>query len=278
MISRPAELPDFGSPPVVEVVLGVQFNSIENLRSPHLGLVWAEFKDEYPNIEEQPPLDPVFETFAEGTAATAWVPRIQLVTNVPTPRVFFINSAQSELLQVQRDRFLHNWRKVGQETDYPRFERMLETFEDGYRRIETLVLREKLGSIVPNQSELTYVNQIPLPANETSFEAFERLFGSFTKELVLDNLGKPEDARFLARYIIRDVEGTPTGRLYVTAEPAWTPDGTNIIQLTLVARGKPLSNNLVGVSEFLKIGRSHIVRAFAELTTDEMHHIWERKQ
>jgi hypothetical protein len=32
------------------------------------------------------------------------------------------------------------------------------------------------------------------------------------------------------------------------------------------------------VRSFLQIGRRHIVRAFTELTSDEMHKVWERKQ
>jgi hypothetical protein len=64
MTSRPlADLVDFDSPPVTEVVLGVQFNSLERFLSPHLGLVWSEFKQEFPIVEEHPYLPPTFETF-----------------------------------------------------------------------------------------------------------------------------------------------------------------------------------------------------------------------
>jgi uncharacterized protein (TIGR04255 family) len=167
---------------------------------------------------------------------------------------------------------------VGEGDVYPRFERMLKTFEDGYRRLESVLIREKLGSIEPNQCEVTYINQIPLPPGQSPFKAFERLFGSFTKALVLSDLREPDDARFLLRYIIRDQDGAPAGRPIITAEPAWKLDGTNIIQFALVARGKPLSADFAGVSGFLQIGRRHIVRAFTELTSEEMHKIWERKQ
>jgi len=279
MISRPPDLPDFGAPPVTEVALGVQFNSLDRLLALHLGIIWAEFKDSYPELEEHPPLDPVFETFAEkGSRMPIPRLRLELLATVPTPRVFFINRAKTELLQVQRDRFHHNWRKVGEGDAYPRFERMLETFEDGYRKLESVLIREKLGSIEPNQCEVTYINQISLPPGQSPFKAFERLFGSFTKALVLSDLREPDDARFLLRYIIRDQGGAPAGRLIITAEPAWKLDGTNIVQFALVARGKPLSADLAEVSGFLQIGRSHIVRAFTELTSEEMHKIWERKQ
>jgi uncharacterized protein (TIGR04255 family) len=279
MIARPPDLPDFGSPPVTEVVLGVQFGSLERFMAPHLGLVWTEFREQFPIVEEHPPLEPVFETFSDKAPDTP-MPRLhlELLMTPPTPRVFLVNAARTELLQVQRDRFLHNWRKVGEGDAYPRFERMLETFESGYRRFEALIGRQELGAIVPNQCEVSYINQIELPPDQGPFEAFERLFGSFAKSLILQDLGRPEDARFLMRYVIRTGGDAPSGRLLVTATPAWKADGTHLIQLTLVARGKPASADLGGVSEFLKLGRRHIVRAFTELTSDEMHRVWDRKQ
>jgi uncharacterized protein (TIGR04255 family) len=278
MITRSPDLPDFADPPVTEVVLGVQFGTLDRLLSPHLGLVWAEFRDRFPEIEEHPPLDPTFETFSDNAPGLP-MPRVQfeLLTVPPTPRVFFINAAKTELLQVQRDRFLHNWRKVGDGDAYPRFERMLATFEAGFHQFETVVGRESLGSVVPNQCEISYFNQIAMPSDQSPFEAFARIFGPITSELISDDLGTPEDARFSVQYVIRENSG-PLGRLYVSALPARKLDGTKIVHLTLVARGKPLSPDLNGVSSFLNLGRRHIVRTFTELTTDEMHRVWERNQ
>jgi len=62
-------------------------------------------------------------------------------------RVHFLNQQKTELLQVQRDRFLHNWRKVGSGDNYPRFERMIETFESGFRKFTDVISREKLGPL-----------------------------------------------------------------------------------------------------------------------------------
>jgi hypothetical protein len=245
MTDRPIDLPDFGRPPVTEVVLGVQFGSLDRLTAPHLGMVWSEFRDQFPIIEEHPPLDPVFETFADDAPRTP-MPRIQfeLLTTPPPPRIFFINSARTQLLQVQRDRFIHNWRKIGEGDAYPRFEQMLATFEDGYRR----------------------------------FDAFKHLLGTFTETVVLQDLGQPEDPRLLFRYVIRDDDGVPVGRLLVNALPARRLDGASIVQFTLIARGKPATPDLAGVSDFLTKGRRYIVRAFAQLTSDEMHMAWERRQ
>jgi uncharacterized protein (TIGR04255 family) len=279
IMPRPRDLPDFGAPPVTEVVLGVQFNALDRFLTPHLGLAFLEFKEQFPVVEEHPPLDPVFETFVEkGSPIT--LPRIQFqfMAAPPTPRIFMINEDKTEILQIQRDRFIHNWRKVGVGDRYPRFERMLETFQTGYRKFESLLTRENLGAIVPNQCEITYINQIPTPDGVNSFDIFEKMFGTFAKTLVLDRLGQFEDARFLLRYVVRDTESQPLGRLIITAEPALKMDGSPIVQFTLLVRGRPASADLDGVRGFLAMGREHIVHAFTNLTTAEMHMQWDRRQ
>ena len=274
MTTRPADLPDFQSPPVTEVVLGVQFNSVERFFSPHLGRVWEKFKSDFPHIEEHPVIQPSFETFGPHPQMQAI--GLQLVTTAEMPRVFFVNNDRTQLLQVQKDRFLHNWRKVEAGAGYPRFERMLETFESGFLTFVDVVAAENLGSVTPNQCEVTYINQITVPENGNVYAVIEQLFSQHTEKLVLGDLGPPEDFRFLLRYVIRDESNTPAGRLLVSAEPARRADGTTIVQLTLTARGKPSTSDIGGVVKFLERGRLHMVHAFADLTSPAMHRQWER--
>lgn len=277
MTPRPPDLPDFTAPPVSEVSLGVQFNSIEQLQAPHLGSIWAEFKSKFPHIEQQPPVEQNFETFADKGGGVP-VPRMQfqLLSNVPVPRVLFINDQRTELLQVQRDHFYHNWRKIGEGDQYPRFEKMIETFKDGLQRLDSVVSAEGLGTIVPNQCEVTYINHVPVPAEKSTCEVIEQLLGRWFAPPILGELGGPEDARLLLRYVIRH-DDSPIGRLLVSAEPAWKLDGTYIIQLMLTARGKPRSADLAGVVDFLNLGRIHVVKSFNSLTNPEMHKLWGKE-
>jgi hypothetical protein len=41
--------PDFADPPVVEVALSVQFDPLSALRTPQIGLLWAEYRTRFPN-------------------------------------------------------------------------------------------------------------------------------------------------------------------------------------------------------------------------------------
>lgn len=56
-------------------------------------------------------LAPSFETFGPHPQLFPAI-GLQLVTSAEMPRVFFVNNDNTQLLQVQRDRFIHNWRKV----------------------------------------------------------------------------------------------------------------------------------------------------------------------
>jgi uncharacterized protein (TIGR04255 family) len=270
---RPADLPEFGAPPLTEVVLGAQFDVIPGFVTPHIGVIWQRFRDAFPYVEEHPPIPPVFETF--GSAPQFAGIGLQLMTGAEMARVFFINKPRTELLQVQKDRFLHNWRKVGDGDNYPRFETMLETFTAGFRTFSEAISKEGLGAIIPNQCEVTYINQMPVPEGGTLSDLTDDLFGQHTGSLALADLGKPEDLRFLLRYIIHDDKGKPVGRLIASAEPARRADGQTIMQLTLTARGRPSSPDEAGIISFLNRGRISVVRGFAHLTGPKMHKLWE---
>src|SRR3972149_399129 len=120
-------LPDFTDPPVVEVALSIQFDSIAKLHVPQLGLLWQDFRERFPVTEEHAPLGTAIERF--GAPATGTVQaRLEMLTSPPLPRCWFLNTDGSELIQVQQDRFVHNWGKVGEGGRYPRYDRRPETF------------------------------------------------------------------------------------------------------------------------------------------------------
>src|SRR5438874_351227 len=114
-------LPAFLNPPVTEVVISVQFDPLAKLAVPLLGLLWQRFRDEYPRFEQHPSLPPVIERL--GVRATQSQLRIEMGGNVAV-RLWFLNKDGDQLVQVQNDRFIRNWRRVPKVVDqqYPRFE------------------------------------------------------------------------------------------------------------------------------------------------------------
>lgn len=281
---RPENLPDFDRPPLVEVVLGVQFSDLTDYRTHHAGLLWDKhFRTEFPRCVERRPIDAVFETFG---AVSQGQPRLQVqVLEAPgpvLPRLWFINDDDTELVQIQADRFLHNWRRSEKKGPYPRYEPIREHFFQELANVQSFFEEEKIGAIEPNQCEVTYVNHISLPDGSDPWAQIRRIFrfwGSFDAVPLERGAQLPtaEDARFSLRFVIGDLNsGEPLGRLHIEGQPVIAGEDERVIRLNLTARGRPETPTFQGVADFLDAGRDAIVRGFAAITTAEMHELWER--
>ena len=62
--------------------------------------------------------------------------------------------------QVQRNCFLHNWRKRRREDVYPGYDTVVGNFEKYLSDFKEFLSEEKLGKIIPNQYEITYIDHI----------------------------------------------------------------------------------------------------------------------
>src|SRR5208337_4671804 len=127
-------LPDFGNPPVVETVLGVEFAPLSKWGIPHFGLFWHEIRGEYSRFEVQPALAAQIERFDRPSklSPTATVEFLALA-QLPI-RCWFVHHSETRLLQVQNDRFIHNWRKVGTAEAYPHYENIRPIFSQEWSR------------------------------------------------------------------------------------------------------------------------------------------------
>ena len=104
--SRPLDLPEFERPPIIEVALSIQFATLPLFRNIHAGILWQRFAQQYPNVEEYPPIPAAFETFGVPPAISE-MPQFTFVTNSPI-RYWFITADGTELLQVQAQA-LNGW-------------------------------------------------------------------------------------------------------------------------------------------------------------------------
>lgn len=273
-----ANLPEFANPPLSEVALGVQFEPLNGLLGVHIGEYWAEFKQEFPYVEQHAPLEPVIER--KGVRVRPLGPPIaQFLPGPPSPRVWFIDSSKQELIQIQQDRLVRNWRKTGTADIYPRYEKHIRpAFFDTYRRFESFVATHKLGEIKANQCEVTYVNHIDLTVRSNTPHRFSDVFSFWTKQ---DGSNPPglecENITAAIRFEISDETNGFIGRLHVTVEPAVNiQTNETAVVLRLMARGRPIGSGVEGVLNFLDLGRAHIVRTFTSITTEEMHTLWGR--
>jgi len=268
---RPSDYPDFEEPPVVETVLSVQFGPLTEMRTAHLGLLWEKYRPTFSKTEERPTLGQVFEQFPE-TPRTRLGLELQSYENPPVPRLWFITTKGNEMIQVQPDRFIKNWRKEGEGETYPRYERIRASFERDFKVFQEFVTKNQLGTPRINQCEVTYVNHILSGQGWDSFADVDKVFNVW-KSPVDPIPGNAEDLRAHARFVIPADDGTPVGRLHAEIQPAFrASDNKAMYVFQLTARGQ------AGESfEFLDLGRKWIVKSFAALTTPQMHRVWKRK-
>lgn len=273
MSVRRPDLPDFDNPPVVETVLSVQFEALSLLRTAHLGLLWQQYRGSFPKTDERPPLDSVIEQFPESPQVRVGL-KLQALENPPVPRLWFTSAGGDEMIQVQNDRFVKNWRKEGEREQYPHYDEVIRpNFDRDFAIFLNFLENNQLGKPRINQCEVTYVNHILAGEGWESYGEIEKIF-TFWRSPQTDPPGSVEDLRLHTRFVIPDEAGRPIGRLHLDVQPAVrTSDNRPMYVLHLTARGQ------VGDGvDFFDIGREWIVKTFKALTSRPMHEIWRIKE
>ncbi len=137
----------FTNPPVNEVIASVYFDPpLTELRSEHIGLFWATIRDDFTQVRQQPPLP--------------GIPSIVANETFPMPRYWFIAKNEINLIQIQRNAFIFNWRKRNE--GYPGYHENIKVNFDKYFGLFTNFLGEKGIDSAPTvgMCELSYINSI----------------------------------------------------------------------------------------------------------------------
>lgn len=264
-------LPEYEQPPVIETLLSVQFGPLAQFSILHFGLYWAKIRADYPHYEVQPPLGPSVEQFGEEI----WKqPGIKFeIVHGPEVRCWFIDKSGTRLIQVQRDRFIHNWRRVKDEDVYPRYANIKPKFIEEWQGFCRFVDEAELGKPEVNQCEVTYVNHIELGRGWKSYGELNRVIACWSGVYSGNFLSAPESVLVNASFVIPEQKG----RLHIAMQRAIrTRDAKEVLQLSLTARGKPASSRLEDILEWFDLGHEWIVRGFTDFTTREMHKLLGR--
>jgi len=265
-------LPDYERPPVIEVAAGITYKTIDRLLAPYLGLLWERFKPDYPKCREMPPLIPQVETFGPGAPIET-----SLLEVPPLPRIWFLDEKENRVIQVQRDRFLHNWKKVEAEDEYPRFPTLRQMFRERLSDFQAFLAANGLGELRPVQYELTYVNHIPKGDGWNSLQDIGRVLPDFSWDFHRGRfLPEPEAVNW--RTVFRLPEDC--GRLHVSVRSvSRLSDQTPVLLLDLTARGIGQDRSLAAMWSWFDTARTWIVRTFADIADDHVQkEIWRRKQ
>ena len=192
------------------------------------------------------------------------------------PRAWFERQDETSLIQIQRDRFLYNWKKVHDEDEYPHYENVIKKLRAVLSRFEFFLTSNDLGRIEPLQYELTYVNHILRGHGWNALTEIGKVFPDFA--------WRHDQKRFL-----KNLEGVNwhstfrlpngAGRLHSRIRHGIRKhDRHPILLLEFTCRGIGESTTTDAMWQWFDLAHEWIVRGFADLTADEVQKsIWGRE-
>jgi uncharacterized protein (TIGR04255 family) len=265
------KLPEYDKPPVIEVVCGVQFEELTSLQAVHLGSLWQKLKPEYDHAKEVPPLAPAIETFGEQQGTMT----IMLAEVPPLPRTWLLTPKENGIVQVQRDRFLHNWKKVAPEDEYARYKTVIEMFRKRLATFEEFLTENDLGSVRPLQYEMTYVNHVPLGDGWNSLNEIGSVFPDFVRKQDSDRfLPSPDQVNWRTSFPLPDQQGRLHALIRHTTR---TTDQKPLLYFELTARGMASEDTREAMWNWFDLAHVWIVRGFTDFTSAEVRKkVWRQ--
>lgn len=262
-------LPSFERPPVVETVLGVQFEEIPDLTNAQIGAFWSQLGDKWPNVCDAPKLEHVFETFGEERAWSRIGPRLKFTQDAGA-RLQIRNASEDRMIQVQNGRFHYNW--LGQTGgEYPRYREVRPEFDQAWTGFTGYLRSIGLPEPNTNQWEVTYINHIPKgPLWDTPADWSKVLSGLLITPTVCDLTAFESLAGQWHFDIVPQ-----RGRLHLQllhGRPG-SSDDEEILRLDLTARG-PVGDEPDALGKGLDLGRKAIVSTFKAITSSAAHQNW----
>lgn len=279
-MSRSNQLPSYQRPPVVEVVASLQFEPLAGFNVLAIGKLADAFDSQFPKFEQHPPLGAEIERL--GVRSPLNTLQFQFAGEFGVPRAWFLNESGTELVQVQSDRFIRNWRFMrAANNEYPRYEAHIRPeFIKDFQVFKSSVAKLDLGVLNINQCELTYINHIYPNEHWTRHADIGAVLKGWKDVSVSPFAEQLEavSARFACQ--LQDDSSAFVGRLHVNVQSAFVASKQNasedvpVFVLTLTARGRPLGEGEQGVLGFMDRGRRSIVTSFDKMTSTQMHEVW----
>lgn len=257
-------LPDYEHPPAVETALGVRFSPVPGWNVFHYGLLLEDFRENYPKHELRPPIGEIQWQFPpEGNFA-----------DVPV-RCWFINNDDTQLVQIQNNCFIRNWRKTDKTPDYLHYDVIRPLFERDWDLFTTFLSGQGLPQPSVWQCEVSYINHLVRGRDWEDFRDIGDLLPAWRGLPAEGLFARPEMVSFTASYAHPDIGGN----LQFVAQPGIRQsDGTEIIQLTITAIAKPSGFSKEDILSRLDLGRSAVVNGFAGFTSENaQRQMWKRR-
>lgn len=261
-------LPEFTSPPLVEVAFAVQFQELHQFSQVDMGLFWDLIREAFPTYKDRPRLDPMPDPIRPKGQRPF---ELNIVRASPVDRVWFISSDEQRLVQLQPDRLVMNWRNQNKDGDaYPRFDNLVEEFAGLWGQFTDFCAAREMDSPQVSVTELLYVNRIDAGSLSEIVRPVEHF------ELSLPETPGPLETSI--RIVSPIVSGEQrVGVLRIVAEPIVLREQVSTFKMDFAARVGPSSSDWMSLLSSFKLGRQAIVDNFDGLTEPYLHEAWGRK-
>ncbi len=253
-------LPKYKKPPIDEVFLGISFVPLHKMKAAHIGLFWNIVKKEFPKCEQAPVIGAIDEV-------------VEPETRLPLPRTWLINKEDDHLIQIQKNKFLLNWRK--RERIYPHFVDISKMFFEHLNSFSNFVSGNDLGSIEYKNFELTYINSIPKEEGWSDIKLIENLFPDITwKSGETRFLRDPQTMNWQIVFNLPDENGKLITKLRTGLRRI---DKRPLIIFEITAHGIGSDKTEKGMYEWFSMAHEWIVLSFEDLTAGEVQNdVWRK--
>ena len=260
----------FQFPPLNEVAIGVHFPPILELKSQHIGRYWESIRSDFSICEQQAPQ---FQP-TEGNTDPTNFPQLAPGEIFPLQRFWFYGESSPMLVQVQRDAFWLNWRRVPNGT-YPHFEVVEEEFWKRLAEFRSFV--ESIGGKleIASACDLSYVNLIGFGKQDVKPSDFAEVVPTLRGFIDTEKVGRKllglisTTTYLLGDNLFVDV-ASKLGKRLDTQEQA--------MLLELKARGTPTGYSWEGAQLWFQAAHQGIYELFLELTAEKtQHEVWKVK-
>ena len=263
-MNKSNKLPAYKKPPLNEVSSGLFFEKLPKLRTAHVGLLWEKFANDYPTTEDAP----ILVSPGKGQSP-------EIFDTPPLRRVWFVHKDENELIQVQQDWFLYNWRRRKGEDIYPHYEHVINRLKACFAKFNEFLQEKDLGPVVIKECLLTYINHIPIDEGWCSLQDLHNIFVDLCKPSDKGRfLPTPSNLMLVREYPMPDNKGNLIAKLNSGVRRT---DSKPMLILEISARGLGAEGSDNAVWDWFDFAHEWIVRGFADLTThDIQQRVWER--
>ena len=253
----------FENPPINEVVISTYLNPpISDLRSEHIGLFWQRIKDEFPVVRQQPPV---------GIR-----PELSDKEPFPMPRYWFIADDEVNLIQIQKNAFMFNWRR--RDHEYPRFHGNIKPAFDHYYSLFSEFIRREIGIAEPSIElcELNYINALEHCEFWAGPQETKTVIPSFSIVAPgINVLGSPDFNCNYAYVVTTDLQININIRSGVKAQQRNVP--VLIFEIKAVGRMDQIAEP--GTDEWFERAHNAVISCFLGITNQEIQdRFWHPKE